>query len=91
MAKRNARASAAQSTQQQQTQQVSVPPSAPRDLNWYIAQYAGLVCVIIGPAILIYGYDKGWMNNTLLCWVCLGFCLLGLFFHEHRPFNVSML
>lgn len=42
-----------------------------------------------GVALLCCGYDKEWMHNTTLCLVSLGLCLVGMFFHEFRPFNVS--
>lgn len=58
-------------------------------VQFYFAQHIGLVFCAIGIAVLALGYDKGWMHNTGLCWVCLVFCLIGLFFHEFRPYNVS--
>jgi hypothetical protein len=57
--------------------------------NFYFAQHIGLVVSGIGIALLSFGYDKGWMHNTHLCLLCLAFCLVGLFFHEFRPYNVS--
>lgn len=58
-------------------------------VNFYVAQYIGMVFCAAGIAVLACGYDKGWMHNTALCWVCLVLNLVGLFFHEFRPFNVS--
>lgn len=52
-------------------------------------QYIGLVFCAAGVGVLAGGYDRGWMGNTALCWVCLVLCLIGLLFHEFRPFNVS--
>ncbi len=58
-------------------------------LNWYFVQHVGLVFCVIGVALLALGYDKGWMHNTHLCLASLALCLVGLFFHEFRPYNVS--
>eukprot|EP00878_Enallax_costatus_P026116 GHUV01027994.1.p1 GENE.GHUV01027994.1~~GHUV01027994.1.p1 ORF type:complete len:102 (-),score=19.84 GHUV01027994.1:376-681(-) len=58
--------------------------------NYYFAQHIGLVCCIAGIALLWAGYDRDWMHNTHLCLLSLGLCLLGWFFHELRPFNVSL-
>lgn len=60
-------------------------------VNYYTAQYIGLVCCVLGIALLWAGYGRDWMHNTHLCLLCLGLCLLGYFFHELRPFNVSSL
>lgn len=57
--------------------------------NYHFAQHIGLICVIAGIALLWAGYDKDWMHNSNLCMLSLGLCLLGWFFHELRPFNVS--
>jgi FtsH-binding integral membrane protein len=90
---------AADSPQQQQHQQQQSSPAlqykspeevTTRDkLQFYVLQYIGLVFCAAGVAVLAGGYDRGWMPNTALCWVCLILCLIGLFFHEFRPFNVS--
>lgn len=58
-------------------------------VNFYFAQHVGLVFCGVGIGVLGFGYDKGWMHNTHLCLLCLVLCLIGLFFHEFRPFNVS--
>lgn len=58
-------------------------------LAFYTAQHIGLVLCALGVGLLALGYDKGLMHNTVLCLVSLGICLVGLFFHEFRPFNVS--
>eukprot|EP00775_Hariotina_reticulata_P002614 gene2614-2915_t len=40
-----------------------------------------------GIALLCFGYDKEWMHNTHLCLLSIVICLVGLIFHELRPFN----
>jgi hypothetical protein len=58
-------------------------------VNYYSAQYIGLVCCVLGIVLLWAGYDRDWMHNTHLSLLCLGICLLGYFFHELRPFNAQ--
>lgn len=58
-------------------------------VNFYVAQHIGMVWCIVGVALLCCGYDKEWMHNTTLCLVSLGLCLVGMFFHEFRPFNAQ--
>lgn len=58
-------------------------------VNFYFAQHIGLVVCAVGVGLLSFGYDKGWMHNTHLCLLCLAFCLVGLFFHEFRPYNAQ--
>jgi len=60
-------------------------------INWYLAQHVGLVFCGAGVGVLGFGYDKGWMHNTHLCLLCLLLCLIGLFFHEFRPFNAQQI
>lgn len=45
--------------------------------------------MLAGILMLFMGYNKEWMHNTTLCMVSLGLCVVGLLFHELRPFNVS--
>jgi hypothetical protein len=65
------------------------PPTLEQKLNFYFLQHMGLVCVIVGVALVYFGYDQGWMHNTTLLLLSLAICLVGLFFHEFRPYNVS--
>lgn len=58
-------------------------------VQFYVAQHVGLVICGGGVTLLGCGYDRGWMHNTHLCMLCLVFCLIGLLFHELRPYNVS--
>ncbi|KAF6265660.1 hypothetical protein COO60DRAFT_866445 [Scenedesmus sp. NREL 46B-D3] len=58
-------------------------------INFYVAQHMGLVWCIAGVVLLCFGYDKEWMHNTTLCLLSLGLCLVGMFFHEFRPFNAQ--
>jgi hypothetical protein len=64
-------------------------PTFKDKLQFYSAQYIGLVVTVFAIGMLWVGYGKEWMHDTHLCLLCLGLCLLGLFFHETRPFNVS--
>lgn len=64
-------------------------PSALQRANFYFAQHVGLVCCVLGIGVIWAGYDAGWMHNTHLCLLGMGLCLLGLFFHELRPFNAQ--
>lgn len=87
---RGSRTAAASDTTPSQQQASAQEELTTKDkLHWYFAQHVGLVCCVIGVALLALGYDKGWMHNTHLCIASLGLCLVGLFFHEFRPYNVS--
>lgn len=58
-------------------------------LQFYFAQYIGLVIVLAAIALLAAGYGKEWMHDTMLCIICVALCLVGLFFHETRPWNLE--
>jgi hypothetical protein len=86
------------SSQPEQQQQPSAaaadagPPPTLGDYARFAAlQHGGLALCVFGVALLICGYDAGWMHSTTLSLICLGFCLLGLFMHETRPVSVSCL
>lgn len=55
--------------------------------SYYTAQYSGLVLGFLSIAVIYFGYDKGYMNNTLVCIVSAVFAAVGLILHELRPFN----
>jgi hypothetical protein len=65
------------------------PPSALAIARFAALQHCGLVLCALGIILLALGYDRGWMHNTQLSMVALAFCLLGLFFHETRPYKVG--
>ncbi|GBF96636.1 hypothetical protein Rsub_09382 [Raphidocelis subcapitata] len=48
-------------------------------------QHGGLALAAAGVALLVLGYDAGWMHPTHLCLLALVLCLLGLGMHETRP------
>ncbi|KAF8061326.1 hypothetical protein HT031_004417 [Scenedesmus sp. PABB004] len=64
-------------------------PTPAERVNFYVAQYAGAVCCVLGILLLCVGYDREWVHNTTLCLLSMGLCLLGWFFHELRPFNAQ--
>lgn len=66
-------------------------PTSAYMLSYYAAQHIGSVLVVSGISLLCFGYDKEWMHNTHLCMLCMAVCLVGLIFHELRPFKVSYL
>jgi hypothetical protein len=70
-------------------QPCSWPPQSPTLLPPRASLTRDIACVRAGVALLCCGYDKEWMHNTMLCLVSLVLCLIGMFFHEFRPFNVS--
>jgi hypothetical protein len=80
---------AASVQQSQQDASTSETLSVASHVNFYIAQYLGIALCALGIGLLAAGYDRGWMHNTTLTLLSLGVCLVGLFFHEFRPFNVS--
>lgn len=92
---RGSSTTAADTPQQQQQQSPSSQYKSEEEVTirdrvqFYVLQYIGLVFCAAGVGVLAGGYDRGWMGNTALCWVCLVLCLIGLLFHEFRPFNVS--
>jgi hypothetical protein len=85
-----AAAAAAAEQQQQQQQDAEAPITTAQWARYFAEQHGGAVFAVAGVALLCAGYDKGWMDNTVLCLVSLAICLVGLFFHEFRPYNVSV-
>jgi len=64
-------------------------PTLNDKLQFYFAQHIGLVVTVFAIGLLWVGYGQGWMHDTHLCLLSLGLCLLGLFFHETRPWNLE--
>jgi hypothetical protein len=65
------------------------PATPEQKVRFYIAQHSGLACVLLGLALVFFGYGRGYMHDTPLMLLALAICLLGLFFHELRPFSVE--
>jgi hypothetical protein len=59
-------------------------------MRFALLQHAGLVLCVFGLALLALGYDREWMHNTHLSMLSLVLCLIGLFFHETRPYKVTL-
>lgn len=85
---RAAAAAAAEAEREQQPQSAGDEELSTSDrLVFYAAQHIGLVLCVAGVALLAAGYDRGWMDNARLSLASLALCLVGLFFHEFRPFQ----
>ncbi len=73
--------------------QVAAVPWAKQSLgeraSYIFAQYLGLVFALAGPLVLYLFYGQGYMSDTAVSLTCFALILIGLFFHETRPFNVS--
>ncbi|CAD7704529.1 unnamed protein product [Ostreobium quekettii] len=54
---------------------------------FFLRQYLGFSLAVVAAALLIAGYDRGWMSNNQLSLLCLGIVLVGLLVHESRPFK----
>lgn len=67
----------------------SAPPTRAEWARFALLQHGGLLLCAAGIALLVAGYDAGWMHQTSLCLITLAFCLAGLAMHETRPVNVS--
>jgi hypothetical protein len=60
-------------------------------LSFYFWQHIGFVICSIFVFLLAYYYEEPPIGNkTHWCIVCLGGCVVGLLFHEFRPFKVSL-
>jgi len=78
-----------EATVQRDDAAVAAEPTFNDKVQFYMAQYIGLLVTVFAIGLLWVGYGKGWMHDTHLCLLSLGLCLLGLFFHETRPFNAE--
>jgi hypothetical protein len=59
-------------------------------LSFYFWQHIGFFIGLASVFSLVFWYESPPLpNKTHWCILCLGGCLLGLLFHEFRPFNVS--
>lgn len=58
-------------------------------LERFFFQYSGALLAVLSLFMLAYGYDKQWLHPTIWCLVWLGVALVGLFFHELRPFQLQ--
>lgn len=65
-----------------------LPETAKLPLSFYFWQHIGFVIAGFFVFLLAYYYeDPPIANKTNWCLVCLGGCLIGLLFHEFRPFK----
>lgn len=57
--------------------------------KYYFRQYIGAIIALIATLMLMFGYDRGYMDNSHLVYLSLGITLIALFIHETRPFKVN--
>ena len=55
---------------------------------YYFRQYFGALCILGVILLVAFGYDNDVMTNSQLTWAILTLSVLGLIFHELRPFKV---
>ena len=58
---------------------------------YYFRQYFGAFCILCVMLLVAFGYDNEVMSNSQVTWTIVTLSVLGLIFHELRPFKVISL
>ena len=73
----------------QPQQEATTTTAQPLTLSFYFWQHIGFVIGLASVFALVFWYESPPIpNKTHWSLLCLGGCLVGLLFHEFRPFKV---
>lgn len=56
---------------------------------YYFRQYFGAVCILSVVLLLLFCYDSDVMTDNQLTFLVVALAVVGLIFHELRPFKVQ--